>query len=154
MRFGTAYLDSIYQSPLQYKRLIDKIADQLMALKKKKSFGALAFRGTSGAALAYPLSAQLNIPIICVRKPTEVSHGYKIEGTQRNVRKYVIIDDFMESGKTIKAILKEIDKKSDWTNDGKAECVGIILYNVRYDGRWDKAFITYKKKKIPIYYWG
>ena len=154
MRFGTAYLDSIYQSPLKYKRLIDKIADQLTALKKKKSFGALAFRGTSGAALAYPLSARLNIPLICVRKPDEVSHGFKIEGTQRNVRKYVIIDDFTESGKTIKAILKQIDKKSDWTKDGKAECVGIILYNVGYDGRWDKAFITFKKKKIPIHYWG
>ncbi len=154
MRFGTSYLDSVYQSPLKYKRLIDKIADKMIALKKKKSFGAIAFRGSSGAAMAYPLSAQLNIPLIYVRKPGEQSHGYKIEGTQRNIKRYVIMDDFMESGKTIRAILKDIDKKSDWTKDGKAECVGIILYNVGYDGRWDKAFITYKKKKIPIHYWG
>jgi len=154
MRFGTSYLESIYESPLKYKRLIDKIADQMTALKKQTKFSAIAFRGTSGAALAYPLSAKLNIPIICVRKPTEISHGYRIEGTQRNIRKYVIIDDFMESGKTIKAILKDIDKKNDWTGDGKAECVGIILYNVEYDKDWDKAFIAFKKKKIPIHYWG
>lgn len=154
MRFGTAYLDSIFQSPLKYRRLIDKIADQMAALKKKKSFGAIAFRGTSGAALAYPLSAQLNIPIICVRKSNEQSHGLSVEGTQRNIRKYVIIDDFMESGKTIKAILKAIDKKKDWTKDGKAECVGIVLYTVAQRGEWNHEFFTYEKKKIPIHYWG
>ncbi|KKN10175.1 hypothetical protein LCGC14_1039230 [marine sediment metagenome] len=154
MRFGTAYLESIYESPLKYKRLIDKIADQLMALKKKKSFGAVAFRGSSGAALAYPLSAQLNIPIICVRKSNESSHGLSIEGTQRNIKRYVIIDDFMESGKTIKAILAAIDKKKDWTADGKAECVGIVLYTVAQEGEWNRKFFTFKKKKIPIHYWG
>ncbi|MEE8113878.1 MAG: hypothetical protein V3T23_05940 [Nitrososphaerales archaeon] len=154
MRFGTSYLDSIFQSPLKYKRLIDKIAKRIMTLKKKKSFGALAFRGTSGAALAYPLSAQLNIPLIYVRKLNETSHGLSIEGTQRNIKKYVIIDDFMESGKTIKAILAAIDKKKDYFSEGKAECVGIILYTSAQAGEWNKTFITYKKKKIPIHYWG
>lgn len=153
MRFGTAYLESIYQSPLRYKQRIDRIAKRITALKKKKSFGALAFRGTSGAALAYPLSAKLNIPIICVRKATEVSHGYSIEGTQRNIRKYVIIDDFMESGRTIKAIIAAIDKKKDCFDEGRAECVGIIFYNVNPTAFQDK-FFTYKKKKIPVHYWG
>ena len=153
MRFGTAYLDSIYVSPLKYKRLIDKIADQMTALKKKTKFGAIAFRGTSGAALAYPLSAQLNIPLICVRKLKERSHGFSVEGTRRNIRKYVIIDDFTGSGRTIRAIIDAIDKKDDWTDD-KAECVGIILYAVDYDKDWDKAFFTHKKKKIPIHYFG
>lgn len=154
MRFGTAYLDSIYQSPLKYKRLINKIADQMIALKKKKSFGAIAFRGSSGAALAYPLSAQTNIPLICVRKPNEQSHGFRIEGSQRNIKKYIIIDDFMESGKTIRAILNEIDKTNDWTEEGRAECVGIVLYTVAQEGEWNSEFFTFKKKKIPIHYWG
>lgn len=154
MRFGTAYLDSIFQSPLKYRRLIDKIAKRLIALKKKTTFGAIAFRGQSGAALAYPLSAQLNIPIICVRKPTEVSHGQIIEGTERNIKKYVIIDDFMESGKTIKAILAAIDKKKDYLKEGRAECVGIVLYTTAQHGEWNDKFFTYKKKKIPIHYWG
>ena len=94
MRFGTAYLESIYRSPVRYKQLIDRIAKRLTTLKKKKSFGALAFRGTSGAALAYPLSAKHNIPLICVRKSREPSHGYSVEGTDRNVKRYIIIDDF------------------------------------------------------------
>ena len=154
MRFGTAYLESIYESPLKYKRLINKIADQLADLKKKTKFGAIAFRGTSGAAMAYPLSAQLNIPLICVRRAKEPSHGFSIEGTQRNIRKYVIIDDFMESGKTIKAILAAIDKKKDYVDDGKAECVGIVLYTIAQQGEWNDKFFTYKKNKIPIHYWG
>jgi len=154
MRFGTAYLDSIFQSPLKYRRLINKIADQMAALKKQTKFTAIAFRGTSGAALAYPLSAQLNIPIICVRKLTEISHGLRIEGTQRNIKKYVIIDDFMESGKTIKAILDAINKKKDYFKEGRAECVGIVLYTEAQRGEWNDKFFTYKKKKIPIHYWG
>jgi len=153
MRFGTAYLESIYQSPLRYKQRIDRIAKRITTLKKKKSFGAIAFRGTSGAALAYPLSAQLNIPIICVRKATEVSHGYSVEGTDRNVRRYVIIDDFSETGKTIKAIIAAIDKKKDCFDEGGAECVGIIFYNVK-PSKWHVKFFTYKKKKIPVHYWG
>ncbi len=156
MRFGTDYLGSIYDSPLKYKRLIDKIARRLIILKKKKPFGAIAFRGTSGAALAYPLSAQLNIPLICVRKSMEPSHGSIIEGTQRNIKKYVIIDDFSISGKTIKAILAAIDKKKDYFEEGKAECVGIILYGQKYGARYnnpEKVF-SYKGQKIPIYYWG
>lgn len=154
MRFGTSYLDSIFQSPLKYKRLINKIADQMLALKKKTKFGAMAFRGSSGAALAYPLSAQLNIPIICIRKPDDRSHGLSIEGTQRNIKKYVIVDDFMESGKTIKAIIEAINKKKDYFDEGRAECVGIILYTVAQRGEWNSKFFTYKKKKIPIHYWG
>lgn len=154
MRFGTAYLDSIYQSPLKYKRLVNKIADQLISLKKKTKFNAIAFRGSSGAALAYPLSIQLNIPIICVRKSREPSHGFSIEGTQRNIKKYIIIDDFMEHGKTIKAILMAMDKKKDYFNEGKAECIGIVLYTISQRGEWNSDFFTYKKKKIPIHYFG
>ncbi|KKK93034.1 hypothetical protein LCGC14_2696920 [marine sediment metagenome] len=153
MRFGTAYLELIYESPLKYKRLINKIADRMVDLKKETKFGAIAFRGTSGAALAYPLSAQLNIPLICVRRAREPSHGFSIEGTQRNIRKYIIVDDFTDSGKTIKAILKAIDKKKDYFDDGKAECVGIIFYVAKPSAELVK-FFTYKKKKIPIHYWG
>lgn len=153
MRFGTAYLESVYGSPLKYKRLIDKIAKRLITLKKKKSFGAIAFRGASGSALAYPLSARLNIPLIYVRKSIEPSHGFSIEGTQRNIKRYVIIDDFLESGRTIKAIIAAIDRKEDSFNDGKTECVGIIFYDVE-PHKLNKKFFTYKKKKIPIHYWG
>lgn len=156
MRFNTAYLDSIFQSPLKYKRLIDKIADQMTALKKKSSFSGIAFRGQSGAAMAYPLSAQLNIPLICVRKPKENSHGFNVEGSSRSIRRYVIIDDFMESGETIKAILAAIDKEEQWRNPGEhtTKCVGIILYTVAQRGEWNQKFFTYEKKKIPVHYWG
>ncbi len=156
MRFGTSYLDSIFESPLEYKRLIDRIADQMVALKKKNSFSGMAFRGQSGAALAYPLSARLNIPLICVRKTREISHGLNVEGSSRNIRRYIIIDDFIENGNTIKAIIKAIAKEEQWRSPGESntKCVGIILYTVAQEGEWNRKFFTYKKKKIPIHYWG
>lgn len=156
MRFKTAYLDSIFESPLEYKRLIDRIADQMVTLKKKNSFSGMAFRGQSGAALAYPLSARLNIPLICVRKTREISHGLNVEGSSRNIRRYIIIDDFIENGNTIKAIIKAIAKEEQWRSPGKSntKCVGIVLYTVAQHGEWSQKFFNHKDLKIPIYYWG
>ena len=144
MRFTTSYLDSIFESPLEYKRLIDRIADQMVALKKKNSFSGMAFRGQSGAALAYPLSARLNIPLICVRKTREISHGLNVEGSSRNIRRYIIIDDFIENGNTIKAIIKAIAKEEQWRSPGKpnTKCVGIVLYTVAQCGEWNSKFFT------------
>ena len=155
MRFDTAYLDSIFVSPLKYRKLIDRIADQMADLKKKKRFSAIAFRGESGAALAYPLSAKLNIPIVCIRKAR--SHGFRVEGSHRDIRKYVIIDDFMETGNTIRAILKSIDHEEEWRrreDDKGIKCVGIVLYAEEYEDNWSKKFFTYKGVKIPLHHWG
>ena len=160
MRFRTSYLHSIFDSPLKYRRLIDKIADRMIALKKKNSFGGIAFRGQSGAAMAYPLSAQLNIPLICVRKKGENSHGFSVEGSLRNIKRYVIIDDFIEGGNTIIAIINAIEKEEQWRSKSQKEqltkCVGIILYSTTQPGEFNREFFVIKNKdlKIPVYYWG
>jgi len=143
--------------PKEYGQLVDRIADQLEALRKKQSFTGMVFCGQSGAALAYPLSARLHIPLICVRKKGENSHGFDIEGPQANVRRYIILDDFIETGKTIKALIKEMDIKNtihEASEHNKLRCSGIVLYAEAYSEHWSKKFFTYKKKKIPVHYWG
>lgn len=158
MRFRCAsHLGNIFMYPDKYGQLVDRIADQLEALRKKQSFTGMVFRGQSGAALAYPLSARLHIPLICVRKQGEKSHGFDVEGPQANVRRFIILDDFIETGQTIKDLLKAMDDQNKWNKPSKhnrVRCSGIVLYDEKYSECWSQKFFTYKKKKIPIHHWG
>lgn len=79
---------------------------------------ALICRGTSGTILAgavgYILKKeQHNVSIIVSRKYEENSHDYTMSGVgflQSTDRPFsVIVDDFIDTGNTIKAILKDVD---------------------------------------------
>ena len=158
MRFRCAsHLEDIFMYPDKYGQLVDRIADQLEALRKKQSFTGMVFCGLSGAALAYPLSACLHIPLICVRKKGENAHGFDVEGPQANVRRYIIIDDFIETGATIKELIDAMDEQNKWnkpSKHNKVRCSGIVLYDEGYSKYWSKKCFIYKKKEIPIHYWG
>jgi adenine/guanine phosphoribosyltransferase-like PRPP-binding protein len=97
---------------------------KIKKFRRKVSFDAIAFTGTSGAAIAYLLSFILKIPLICIRKSIRDNHsGLKLEGCI-TAKKYIIVDDFIESGRTINKI-----KKSITAENKKSKCVGIYLYN-------------------------
>lgn len=96
----------------------------LKQFRRKNPFDAIAFTGTSGAALAYPLSYLLGIPLICIRKSIRDNHfGSKLEGFV-TAKKYIIVYDFIESGRTINKIYKSIKSENK-----KANCIGIYLYD-------------------------
>ena len=108
----------------QFTKAVEKAAKVLRKFRRKVPFEAIAFTGTSGAALAYPLSYLLGVPLICVRKSTRDNHfGYKIEGCM-TADTYIIVDDFIESGSTIKKIRKSVESEIEDT-----KCVGIYLYH-------------------------
>jgi adenine/guanine phosphoribosyltransferase-like PRPP-binding protein len=116
----TSYLEKVYY-PNEFAKLIKKMTAEIKTFKKKNQFDAIAFRGTSGAAVAYPLSISLKIPLICVRKDS--SHSYlKVEGCI-GALKYIIVDDFIESGKTMNKIINSIKKANK-----KAVPIQIFLY--------------------------
>ena len=99
-------------------------AAKLKRFRRKVKFDAIAFTGSSGAALAYPISFLLGVPLICVRKSTKDNHsGLKLEGAV-SASKYIIVDDFIQSGRTINKINKAIKSRNE-----KANCIGIYLYN-------------------------
>jgi adenine/guanine phosphoribosyltransferase-like PRPP-binding protein len=99
-------------------------ATKLKRFRRKVSFDAIAFTGSSGAALAYPISYLLGVPLICIRKSIKDNHsGLKLEGAV-SAGTYIIVDDFIESGRTINKIKKAINAENK-----KAKCVGIYLYN-------------------------
>lgn len=114
------YLGKVYGQ--QFLQLVPAAVKKLRAIKRKHPFDAIAFRGSSGAALAFPLSYFLKVPLIHVRK--EKSHYGRgtIEGTISSKR-FVIVDDFIDMGTTIETIVKEVKKEMS------AKPVAIVLYN-------------------------
>lgn len=93
------------------------------AIKKasKFKFDSIAYTGHSGALVAIPMALSLKKHIVIVRKPHEKSHGTIIE--KNNIAKNcLIVDDFIETGKTLKRIKKHLD-------NNEIKPVGIILYD-------------------------
>jgi hypothetical protein len=100
---ATGYLDAVYRPEcfqVTVKRMVKAMRPYL------DSFDAIAFRGSSGAALAYPLAFMLNKPLIHVRK--EMGHSStKVEGLM-GAKRIAIVDDFVETGETLRTIMKDI----------------------------------------------
>ena len=145
MQIETNYLDSVYNIKL-YSKNVKKICKYLKPFYLSKKFEAIAFTGTSGAALAYPISAELKIPLICVRKSDKNHSGLQIEGCT-SVAKYIIIDDFIDTGATINRIINKIKKIMP-----NSKCIAVVLYD-------SESTLTYKNEsyfkpkfgnKIPI----
>jgi hypoxanthine phosphoribosyltransferase len=91
----------------------------------------------------------LQIPLIHVRKNGEDCHGAEIEGTAWNgVRKYLIVDDFIDRGTTVEQIYERILHKAEREKMIPPECAGIYLYEEsgrRTVYEIDKGF------KVPVY---
>lgn len=112
----TGYLpDAVFRG-----RALARLINDIVRFIKKKNFrfSAIAFRGMSGALVAPAVAAKMNKKLICVRKDGDGSHTcYLVEGYVR-ARTYIIIDDFIETAKTVLSITKELPGK----------CVGVVLY--------------------------
>ena len=115
------YVSSNYLSPLFLRpaSVINKTAALI-----KKNFpdcdGIIVSAGFSGSSIVIPVALKLKKKFAIVRtKKTHSSN--KIEGCQR-INKYVIIDDFIETGTTLDKIIFRVD--TDYT----ADLQGIVLY--------------------------
>jgi len=97
------------------------------------TFDAIAYRGASGAIIASIIAHQLKKPLILVRKPedTKGHSPYSLEGP-KSVKRYLIVDDFMSSGKTYEAIREAIRSEHP-----QAECLGML--EVTYCENWHSS---------------
>jgi hypothetical protein len=129
-RIQTDYLDKVYHLD-QFRRAVNLAVKRIKKFEKEHPFEAIAFTGISGAAFAFPLSLQLNKPLICVRKRKDNTHyGDIVEGCT-NATSYIIVDDFIASGKTISRIMTQINRhRNDFgIKFQKPKLVGIYLYD-------------------------
>jgi adenine/guanine phosphoribosyltransferase-like PRPP-binding protein len=121
------YLDGL----VRVHSLRASISDALDILDTA-NFDTFAFRGISGALITPTLALLMDKELCAVRKPKtdENSHGFfNVEGN-RGAQRFVIVDDFISTGATVLAILKEMAEFAP-----SAVCVG--FYSVR-----DQKFAT------------
>ena len=100
-----------------------------LPILQQYEFDAIAFRGMSGALISPSLATHLDKSMIMVRKYGEIfSHSSReVEGDSA-AKTYIIVDDFVSSGDTIKSIISEIKKFAP-----HARCLGILEVNYIMD---------------------
>lgn len=99
---------------------IERIRDKFPSLK------ALAFTGLSGSIIAGPVALELELPLYAVRKSNESRHSERVvEGLEFNhSQDYLIIDDFVNTGTTIRRIAEMIHQHTG----GAALCIGVYCW--------------------------
>jgi hypothetical protein len=107
-------IEPIYSSYLEevmdIKNLPQVVTSLADAIRRRKlDFNAIAFRGMSGALVTPMLCRRLKKGMIVCRKDSEQSHGKPVEGYLVGGN-YIIVDDFIGSGHTVKEIVKAIEK--------------------------------------------
>jgi len=113
-------------SPSERQRAIRRAIKTIRDSKLK--FDSIACTGVSGLLVAPAVAARLGVPIIVVRKD-ETSHGEDVEfECDRPPLRYVIVDDLVESGKTIANVQKRMSNL-EFGNRKVPKCVGIYFYN-------------------------
>lgn len=113
-------------------------ADAIAEMRGRTGSTSVVVHGNSGVSCGFAalMLAQTDFNLVLLRKDNDNSHGSPIEGPGgHRLRRYLILDDFVSSGKTLNRIRDKIatlyyqhhhrhyDKPED-----KPECVGVVLY--------------------------
>lgn len=104
-----------------------KIANKVLSAYDYDSF---AFRGMSGALLGAPLAHLFKKTMLVVRKPGVDCHTDRAVEGDFGARRYVIVDDVISSGNTVRTIIRAIKHFAP-----HAECVGILVWEDLCDQR-------------------
>jgi orotate phosphoribosyltransferase len=119
MEFNSPYLDNALDKA-KVKLTVNKVIKLIE--KYKLEFDTIVFRGVSGALIAPIIAYRLNKQLAVIRKPSDKSHSsVLLEGYSPGA--FIIIDDLIDSGATIKTVLSAVKEHSP-----SANCVAIVLY--------------------------
>jgi len=121
--------------PKEFRKLAQKTARLLVRLMAHTGATAIAVRGKSGVAMGFAASMFAGLPIVTVRKPGESSHGETIEGPRIDLVRYLILDDFVSSGHTIRRIESELNEHADNLDEDRPVCVGVVEYHADSENR-------------------
>lgn len=106
------------------------IANVIKQVRKEKDIEAIAMRGISGYAVGFPVAFKCNLRTIVVRKTisgryTHADCPVETCGWNSRPHNYVIVDDFVSSGKTVRHMCRQIKKELG----DNFNCTKIILYS-------------------------
>jgi orotate phosphoribosyltransferase-like protein len=112
-------------------RVVDLTVDKLK--KHAHEFDTIVVCGLSGVVVGSPVALRLCKPLVIIRKAddTNIHHcGGQIVNPYRleRSRRYLILDDFISSGRTVKYIHDRVTLALKHALDGQPKCVGACLY--------------------------
>lgn len=126
----------------QFKPTVKTTVTAIRRLKKVLGFEQIVCTGISGQSIAWPVGYVTDIPVAVVRRKDEKNHhGYSVENFDRS-RKFIILDDFVSSGDTVKHVLKSLaeDRRDD------PRCVGVYCYSGSGSGH-----VTFNSRRVFVY---
>jgi adenine/guanine phosphoribosyltransferase-like PRPP-binding protein len=107
----------------QLQRRVRLTADLIRDRVGLDTFRNIAFRGISGALVAPALAVLLEKNLLVVRKPNESAHTRSLVEGNKSHAPYIIVDDFISSGDTIRHIVEAVKAFDD-----SAKLVAIVCY--------------------------
>lgn len=95
-------------TPQQWELSLPRILHELRHQIAATGAQAIVVRGSSGLLYAGRILEKIDVPVIMVRKPNELSHGCTVQVISGHeyaeVTKYIFLDDLVASGSTEKAV--------------------------------------------------
>ncbi len=134
-------------------KTLPKVVTQLAnaILEKQLDFNAIAFRGMSGALVTPMLCRRLNKGMIVCRKESEQSHGDACEGFLIGGN-YIIVDDFISGGSTVRGIDETIEKwRTKWIDIPQTSPFNLIAVFLYQRTNKTARRVIFKGKDIPVY---
>lgn len=126
--------------PKRLRATAGKLAVLIPRLMHRLNADTIVVTGKSGISMGFATSMLADFPLVVVRKPNESTHGATFEGPDSHkVKRYIILDDFIDSGATINRVIEQVATK----NLGKnyiVECVGVIEYARDYPLHGSRRF--------------
>lgn len=140
----------MYGIPYNRPDQLESVVRYVCQVLERVEFDTIVFRGFSGAIVGPIVALRMGKPWVLVRKNQDASHSCnRIEGSVGSA--YVIIDDFIERGTTIREIVGAVYELYP-----HSRCVGAVLHDecwARRQDNIDKQGYTARINCIPILNW-
>jgi orotate phosphoribosyltransferase len=108
-----------------FRTRVNHVAQDLPTFMKMVEADTVVVTGTSGLCMAFALRMIADIPFVFIRKHGENAHSDRLSAIGNTVikaRRYVVLDDFVATGATVRTIVTTLPE---------ATMVGIMCYNRR-----------------------
>lgn len=133
---GSGYIQAAFD-----KEEIKKIQQSFEYIIRDKIFGdfdGIACRGTSGLVIAPMLSVMFDKKLLVVRKENDNSHSSSILEGHDDINRYIVVDDFTASGRTIESIYDGVTKGYIRWNKVQPFFAGCFFWtnDEKFMGKW------------------
>ncbi len=134
--FKTLGCDYLPMRKVELSKAIKRTIKKLSAI----DFDTIVYSGHSGSLVSVPVAISMGKELTLIRKAYDRSHSVSmIEGVCP--KKFVIVDDCIQTGDTIRRILKKVDKLS--VGKRYPHFKGVYLYNERDFLEPEELFCSY-----------